>query len=123
MAAFTQAFLRYGAQNCMKDCYDDTFRADSPFFCRHGREMGWCCPDDSRYECQENKDLDMICSYDQDFFQELKYFSCVRDSTNCGSANTVFYAVPGYGQYIILQKKESTGSTSTYGDICWYDVR
>jgi len=64
--------------------------------------MGWCCPDAERYECQENFALEMYCSYNQGFYDELKYFSCIRDTERCGSSQKVFYAVPNSNQTIAL---------------------
>ena len=43
--------IRFGANNCIKSCFQNypTF-----FYCSSSRNTGWCCPDASRVECQEN---------------------------------------------------------------------
>jgi hypothetical protein len=46
----SNGFLRFGARNCMSDCFNDvrvTSLKDQSiaFYCQNGREMGWCCTD------------------------------------------------------------------------------
>jgi len=85
--------------------------------------MGWCCPDAERYECQENSALEMFCSYGQSFYEELRYFSCVRNTQSCATSQKLFFATPNTNQTLILQKKDPDGVESTFGDVCWYDIR
>ena len=56
------AWLRFGAKNCLAGCYRST-RGVNKYYCSNGREMGWCCPDAKRYECRQNDALEMYCSY------------------------------------------------------------
>ena len=64
------AWLRYGARNCKIDCFDKQRLyglSKQPFYCRNGREMGWCCNDDTKFECQEYPEIEMACNYGQAF--------------------------------------------------------
>jgi hypothetical protein len=91
------AWTRFGAKNCLSGCYlnDDKIGIKDQFYCQNGREMGWCCPDDSRHTCRENQEIEMRCSYQQDFYDDLRYFHCIRESSRCGTSQTVFRAVTG----------------------------
>ena len=62
LASQTQAWLRFGAKNCLAGCYRNS-RGTNKYYCANGREMGWCCPDAKRYECRQNDALEMFCSY------------------------------------------------------------
>ena len=59
---FAHAWLRFGAKNCMRGCYNNP-KGTKQYYCSNGREMGWCCPDAKRYECRDNHDLEMYFSY------------------------------------------------------------
>jgi len=85
--------------------------------------MGWCCPDDQNVMCKENPKLEMYCSYNQPFYEQLKYFSCIRDTVNCGTSNKLFWAVPNVPQQLSLSKSSKIGSASAYGDVCSYEIR
>ena len=53
----TNAWLRFGAKNCLSGCYRNTRGVDK-YYCSNGREMGWCCPDAKSYEGRQNDALE-----------------------------------------------------------------
>lgn len=110
------AWLRYGAKHCINECFN---KYEISFYCSHGREMGWCCQDDTKVECRENPGLEIFCNYNQDFNRYLKYFSCIRESQLCGTSSTVFYSISGLNQTIEV----SNDNPTNYGGICWYEIR
>ena len=103
LAQLSNCFLNFGAKHCIRDCFnhEKSRNAHSPsstYFCQHGRESGRCCYDievnNNRRECQEYPSIEMMCSKDQDFSGDLKYFFCIRQSEVCGTAQTIFHSSP-----------------------------
>ena len=118
---FASAWLRFGAKNCMSGCYNQS-KGTKQYYCSNGREMGWCCPDAKRYECRDNADLEMYCSYNQQYEDQFRFFSCIRNSQTCGTSSHVFHAIP-MEQVLMINKTSIEGQPSKYGEVCWYDIR
>ena len=120
------AWLRFGAKNCLNQCFSDSrvssYDINLVHYCQNGREMGWCCEDDERVECSERPELEMYCNYDYPFYDKLRYFSCIRDTAVCGTSQSTFTSIPGMNQTITSEKKSSIGEPSTYGEVCRYEL-
>ena len=103
-------FLRFGARHCIEGCFNKE-RDGTKYFCRHGREMGWCCGDDNRFECKNFPEYDMVCNYNIEpaFYEDLKYFSCIRDSKVCGSSADVHFSLPAVNQTLEVEEKQLVG--------------
>ena len=114
------AWIRFGARNCL-DCFNSDRKNPLPFYCQNGREMGWCCPDTTRYECQQHEYKEMYCSYSQEFHDDLKYFTCIRDNNVCGSHMNSLISVPNINQTMNYSKP--VGVQTTFGDVCWYELK
>ena len=102
--------MRFGAKNCIKECFDVAKQNNySPYFyCSNGREMGWCCQTNERDECKERPELEIYCNYEQDFYEDLKYFSCVRETDVCGTSSKTLTAVPNMNQTLFVEKLSTT---------------
>ncbi len=71
--AYSQPWMRFGTQNCIKGCFH---KYPSAFFCTHSREHGFCCPDTSRSECRESANIK--CSQGANNHEFAKYAYCPR---------------------------------------------
>ena len=91
--------IRFGANNCVKNCFQNypTF-----FYCTSSRTTGWCCPDASRIECQDNPQNEVVCSNGAAFANQTKYAFCPRSMSACGTAGPVLYPLMTNNQTLLV---------------------
>jgi len=47
-------FENWGAENCIAECFEEEKfdMTSTRYYCQHGREFGFCCPDQGHWHCQ-----------------------------------------------------------------------
>ena len=116
LVSSAQAWLRFGAQKCMEQCFDK--QADG-YYCVVGRERGWCCPASSRAECQENPANEVSCSYGAREHAAVKYSYCMRKTDICSSKGTTFTPLLNINQTFAMPYK----MRASEDDVCWYEIK